>query len=732
MGNHSSLIESHKDSLATNRSTHSISGEVHDRKGNIALKLFEGRGKNGNKHPNMMQKQQSNQLKTEEASDAAIDKNCMERETQNKSASQHNDSTNGCSNSGISIIPVAIEKASRDDDMILSAVTTSQSDQTNDSISFQFKSPGPSVATVQQTLIDGLDSNREELSEKPNIEFVRHRPSIVALKSTLDGVFDSDQGQEVSTPNSEVTDSQGLHNTAHEVKPKKNASLSNQSKPVSQKINGKAGTTTLATFHKPQRTKIESKILDPDSGYMQHADVILNRGTLQSILDRERQRLLNNKAAVDGGKTNTTVIDSHGKTLNVRTPIKKQLKREAELGSCNNDANKTDPSASSFSESKNDILKYDGEPVHVVLKWRNEESHSGQPKKVSLFSPEISAALKCDLTANSGSNAQKIRLEYDPKCNEWAVPDLYLFPGIYRFQFIVDGELTHSKFLPTATDDSGKIVNWFEVLPGYKQIEPYRDETNIDQIMNQSADSMGCSESEAQSNSEDIVNSNQKPGHKSGHSLSSSSYNGSEVREFRNPTLSYSDYAGISRSSSIAVTNGPLGQWLMSGVDLAAMKAKKSRVFTNVIPKLYRINETITDEERIEISKKSPFGERPSFTNRVVDCDIDTLFDDIQRQGDYDVEGAERFFLMKYPLTELPLYLNSSFLNKLFQEITESESKHVNHIIPHVNLNHLLTSSIRDDMISVACTTRYSGKFITQVMYAPCGYELLNDRDNSP
>lgn len=37
----------------------------------------------------------------------------------------------------------------------------------------------------------------------------------------------------------------------------------------------------------------------------------------------------------------------------------------------------------------------------------------------------------------------------------------------------------------------------------------------------------------------------------------------------------------------------------------------------------------------------------------------------------------------------------------------------------HVILNHLMTTSIRNDVLSVACITRYSGKFVTQIMHSP-------------
>ncbi|KAI5962283.1 uncharacterized protein KGF55_003359 [Candida pseudojiufengensis] len=37
----------------------------------------------------------------------------------------------------------------------------------------------------------------------------------------------------------------------------------------------------------------------------------------------------------------------------------------------------------------------------------------------------------------------------------------------------------------------------------------------------------------------------------------------------------------------------------------------------------------------------------------------------------------------------------------------------------HVILNHLMTTSIKNDVLTVACITRYSGKFVTQIMHSP-------------
>lgn len=53
---------------------------------------------------------------------------------------------------------------------------------------------------------------------------------------------------------------------------------------------------------------------------------------------------------------------------------------------------------------------------------------------------------------------------------------------------------------------------------------------------------------------------------------------------------------------------------------------------------------------------------------------------------------------------------------------SNAEALHL--LIPnHVILNHLMTTSIRNDVLTVACITRYSGKFVTQIMHLPADTE---------
>lgn len=314
----------------------------------------------------------------------------------------------------------------------------------------------------------------------------------------------------------------------------------------------------------------------------------------------------------------------------------------------------------------------DDETVQVVLKWRDPLENPSKTR-IFLVSEDIVSTLlasNSSITINIVDKKKfKMCMLFDYSSNEWFVPGLLLPPGIYRLQFLVNGVMTHSSFLPTATNSAGTIVNWFEVLPGYNKIEPFRDDTQIQ----------------------------------------SSNVNVDKTQTFTSNALSstsLTDYAGISRSDSVVV-----GKSLLTSLKLTNLQLedKPKLTYSNQIPEIFKFDPPENPDEppKVAFSLTLP---------KVVDFNQDTLFANIQSAGKMSAEDAEAFFLNRFKVPNLPIYLNSTYLNKNF-------GNDQNHIIPHVNLNHLLTSSIKDDMVCVGCTTRYAGKFITQVLYYPCSVE---------
>lgn len=82
-----------------------------------------------------------------------------------------------------------------------------------------------------------------------------------------------------------------------------------------------------------------------------------------------------------------------------------------------------------------------------------------------------------------------------------------------------------------------------------------------------------------------------------------------------------------------------------------------------------------------------------------------------------DTEVMEQYISKELPTPpQLPPHLDSVILN------TNSTEKEDNSVLPipnHVILNHLATTSIKHNVLAVASVSRYSRKYVTQVLYAP-------------
>ena len=239
---------------------------------------------------------------------------------------------------------------------------------------------------------------------------------------------------------------------------------------------------------------------------------------------------------------------------------------------------------------------------------------------------------------------------------------LFLPIGIYRIKFLVNGKTRHSDSLPTATDKSGNIVNWFEV--GTKESPTVEVEA-------------GALEKHQ------IINHIRKS----------------------TPSILKQQQREAGRYSDATLPN-------------AADSRIHSRTGTPVTPEFTQAQTQQGDQKRR--------GSREQFTQ-----DVPPIFQTFLNETD-ELSPMEEEFMQKHPIPELPVYLNNNYLNKHFTQHHNQSSDIANlsmkgtnmqglnsHIIPHVNLKHLLTSNIKNGVLGVACTTRYSGKFVTQIMYSP-------------
>lgn len=628
-------------------------------------------------------------------------------------------------------------------------------------------SPGPATPTVQPTKEEAIPIEDTELQKLSD-----HRPSVVALKRNLEG---NEQLSSASSSNF------GTRSNSIDIRGVKGNSSQNHHATIRRN-------SVDTDFDSSDAENMS------DDGYLQSKDVVLNQSLVHNILKRDMKRKRGKEtsrsnsandvhAAVPASKDGTlepgdrdirhqTTLKSeqprgrnglsyesitsshlpeikklkpishdillpHATSEHPKGPSEVKLKKHFysmdsfEKGSVEHREveDQNNKSFASSSGSSSAAASRTSQDVRVIIKWRDpvpESSHN----RVSMISEDIASTLSFERQKQGAQNT--FAMEFDPKSKEWFVPDLLLPAGIYRLQFLVNGEIRHSNYLPTATDSVGNFVNWFEVVPGYAEVEPYREEVEIDSkpLAQEEVSTSSTSDNQGTALVQPIPGKAERP------PLAPMQHSSNRVLRSNTP---HSDFTGVSRSSS-ALRKSPLMQYNSSSLDLVTALQPKKYKYSNEIPELFKTTPLTTPEEENKdvaaghIDQPFPpsYGwhhyQKMGLDNRVVDCNQDELFTHLQQGGILDAETAEQLFLDKFPVPDLPVYLNSYYLNKILNEFQKnnynsSGSSGINHIIPHVNLNHLLTSSIRDEMISVGCTTRYEGKFITQVIYSPCYYE---------
>lgn len=246
--------------------------------------------------------------------------------------------------------------------------------------------------------------------------------------------------------------------------------------------------------------------------------------------------------------------------------------------------------------------------------------------------------------------------------------------GVHKLLYIINSEYRVSEQLPTATDQEGIFFNWFEVL-------------DSNHLFNHSAN---------------------QPNHIN----ASSDYDANIIQIAGKSNVDY-----IHQKSN----------------DLLAKVTKETPDFEHI--------EHPIDDEYISYNDNYSNSFLDSIPQNLpcYSSDIPEMF------VNYD------YFKLKGPDYELPeppqlpAHLNNVLLNKLSNNQSQSQvqlpsqksdkrpalrradssyynsNKEAYHLsIPnHVILNHLMTTSIRNEVLTVACITRYSGKFVTQIMHSP-------------
>ena len=325
--------------------------------------------------------------------------------------------------------------------------------------------------------------------------------------------------------------------------------------------------------------------------------------------------------------------------------------------------------------------------VEVILKWKDHLSDIDSNIKIYIVSKDIVStlySLKNEVNSSPtlfNKEANSLTMDYDSKNNEWYMKNLFLPPGIYKLQFLINGITYHSNYLPTATNTAGNIVNWFEVLPGYDVVEPFREENTYV------------------------------------HTRNNKYMNGNNKDQSYKSITSLTDFAGISRSSSSIDKRNSSSSFRAFGLHgFTKLEKPTPKIkYSNEVPEIFKFD--YLDENMDSCNEESVTNVDDNFDStlsKVVDINQDFLFSNIHRIGKMSTVETEEYLLTKFKVSDLPIYLNSSYLNKNFKK-----NNTINNITPHVNLKYLLTISVKKNIDCAGCTIMYEGTFIIQVINLP-------------
>lgn len=288
--------------------------------------------------------------------------------------------------------------------------------------------------------------------------------------------------------------------------------------------------------------------------------------------------------------------------------------------------------------------------------------------------------------------------------------------GVHKLIYIINNEYRVSDQLPTATDQEGIFFNWFEVI----------DETHLfdhvttpecHQILGPSRNGGGAGSPKQEAGRHNVQDINRKS-NKLLHQMSKES--GFEHVEYveDNSAPPLHDYASdlIEENRSASMAYVPYNSSSLSFMGELNVKAFD---YVSEIPEMF-VNYDYFKAKGPSYELPKP-PQLPAHLNNVL---LNKM------------ENSDSLLLIptQSTLTNIPQiptnphqahHPNSGDyhrppLRRAESSYYASNKGSYHQSIPnHVILNHLMTTSIRNEVLTVACITRYSGKFITQIMHSP-------------
>lgn len=353
--------------------------------------------------------------------------------------------------------------------------------------------------------------------------------------------------------------------------------------------------------------------------------------------------------------------------------------------------------------------------------------------------------------------------------NEYVVT-IRLPLGVHKLLYIINNEYRVSEQLPTATDQEGIFFNWFEVLDelhlfNHSSNQPNRTNasTNYDANIIQNAGQFEINEIKKKSNSFLTKISKEEPNFEHVEFMDNDDSDDMQ-KELQNELLQESqmqedhlqemqqqnnlgDNQGFSPQSAGNTKLNPVGQHQGPYISLSDHNSSSFLVnqnsnnklqYSNEIPEIF-VNYNYFKSQNANFELPEP-PQLPAHLNNVLLNKISNNSQSQLSQGSnphsnhipqipnpfhssHESNTLQSMDSFKPPTAS---FMNESPSNKRpplrradsSYYASNQEAYHLS-IPNHVILNHLMTTSIRNDVLTVACITRYSGKFVTQIMHSP-------------
>lgn len=248
--------------------------------------------------------------------------------------------------------------------------------------------------------------------------------------------------------------------------------------------------------------------------------------------------------------------------------------------------------------------------------------------------------------------------------------------GVHKLLYIVNNEYRVLEMLPTATDQEGIFFNWFEVL------DPYR-------LYNHSSSQQGHSSAPFDATMIQVAGQHDTL-------LIQKKLNSYLMKESKLEKSSHHEHVEDADYLTFYM------QDLLSFVLDAAIPNDH---YSSEIPEMF-VNYDYFKTKSADYELPEP-PQLPAHLNNVL---LNKMLSNQQLNHAQNIPqvGGD------------PGFGNRPALRRADSSYYASNKEAYHLLIPnHVILNHLMTTSIRNDVLTVACITRYSGKFVTQIMHSP-------------